>query len=174
MLHRQSSCPPFKRRKSLGGFWGQHGVGQERCLGGCNRLCSQGSVSLIVAMRMREVLEICARHPTKIPVVVEWYQKEKHLPLLDCTKFLVSQDLSLSQFLVTLRTRMSLTSTQAFYLLVNNRGLPSLSTTLGEVYRDSRDDDGFLYMTYASQDMFGAPVHAAPRTPQNTMSNPCP
>lgn len=36
-------------------------------------------------------------------VVVERYQKEKHLPLLDRTKFLVSQDLSLSQFLVTLR-----------------------------------------------------------------------
>ncbi|XP_019369457.1 PREDICTED: microtubule-associated proteins 1A/1B light chain 3C-like [Gavialis gangeticus] len=127
MQHRQSSCPPFKRKKSL-------------------------------ATRMREVLEVRARHPTKIPVVVERYQKEKHLPLLDRTKFLVSQDLSLSQFLVTLRTRMSLTSTQAFYLLVNNRGLPSLNTTLGEVYRDSQDDDGFLYMTYASQDMFGAPV----------------
>lgn len=59
-------------------------------------------------------------------------------------------------------TRMSLTSTQAFYLLVNNRGLPSLSTTLGEVYRDSQDDDGFLYMTYASQDMFGASAAVQP------------
>uniref|UniRef100_A0A8C3XLF5 Microtubule associated protein 1 light chain 3 gamma n=1 Tax=Chelydra serpentina TaxID=8475 RepID=A0A8C3XLF5_CHESE len=52
-------------------------------------------------------------------------------------------------------TRMSLTATQAFYLLVNNKGLPSMSTTMGEVYQDHKDEDGFLYVTYASQEMFG-------------------
>uniref|UniRef100_A0A674IBJ2 Microtubule associated protein 1 light chain 3 gamma n=1 Tax=Terrapene triunguis TaxID=2587831 RepID=A0A674IBJ2_9SAUR len=86
-------------------------------------------------------------------VVVERYQKEKQLPLLDRTKFLVSQDSSMSQFVITL-TRMSLTATQAFYLLVN-KGLPSMSMTVGEVYRDHKDEDGFLYVTYASQEMFG-------------------
>uniref|UniRef100_A0A8C0JBJ5 Uncharacterized protein n=1 Tax=Chelonoidis abingdonii TaxID=106734 RepID=A0A8C0JBJ5_CHEAB len=51
------------------------------------------------------------------------------------------------------RTRMSLTATQAFYLLVNNKNL--LSMSMGEVYRDHKDDDGFLYVTYASQEIFG-------------------
>ncbi|XP_053869066.1 microtubule-associated proteins 1A/1B light chain 3C-like [Malaclemys terrapin pileata] len=107
-----------------------------------------------LASRMREAAEIRAKYPTKIPVVVERYQKEKQLPLLDRTKFLVSQDSSMSQFVITLRTRMSLTATQAFYLLVN-KGLPSMSVTVGEVYRDHKDEDGFLYVTYASQEMFG-------------------
>uniref|UniRef100_A0A452J2F3 Microtubule associated protein 1 light chain 3 gamma n=1 Tax=Gopherus agassizii TaxID=38772 RepID=A0A452J2F3_9SAUR len=53
------------------------------------------------------------------------------------------------------RTRMSLTATQAFYLLVNNKNLPSMSMTMGEVYRDHKDEDGFLYVTYASQETFG-------------------
>ncbi|KAG8129697.1 hypothetical protein E2320_016353 [Naja naja] len=91
-------------------------------------------------------------------VVVERYRKEKTLPQLDRIKFLVSPDISMSQFIFTLRTRLSLTATQAFYLLVNNQTLPCPSLTILEIYNDNKDEDGFLYMTYASQEMFGTGV----------------
>ncbi|XP_013927409.1 PREDICTED: microtubule-associated proteins 1A/1B light chain 3C-like [Thamnophis sirtalis] len=107
------------------------------------------------ATRKNETTEIRGKYPNKIPVVVERYRKEKTLPQLDRIKFLVSPDISMSQFLFTLRTRLSLTATQAFYLLVNNQTLPCPSLTLLEVYNDNKDEDGFLYMTYASQEMFG-------------------
>ncbi|XP_061470490.1 microtubule-associated proteins 1A/1B light chain 3C-like [Rhineura floridana] len=108
-----------------------------------------------LVIRMREAADIRTKYPSKIPVVVERYQKEKALPQLDRIKFLVSQDISMSQFIFTLRSRLSLTATQAFYLLVNNKSLPCLSLTISEVYHDNKDEDGFLYMTYASQEMFG-------------------
>ncbi|XP_074423143.1 microtubule-associated protein 1 light chain 3 gamma-like [Larus michahellis] len=109
-----------------------------------------------LATRMHEVTEIRIKYPNKIPVVVERYQKEKTLPPLNRTKFLVSQDLPLSQFAVTLRTRLCLASSQTFYLLVNNKGLPNMAVTMQELYRDNKDEDGFLYLTYASQEMFGS------------------
>lgn len=54
------------------------------------------------------------------------------------------------------RNRMQLGSTQAFYLLVNNRSMLSLSKTMAEVYSEHQDDDGFLHVTYASQEVFGS------------------
>ncbi|XP_058021679.1 microtubule-associated proteins 1A/1B light chain 3C [Ahaetulla prasina] len=107
------------------------------------------------ATRVEEVAGIRGKFPTKVPVIVERYQKEKYLPLLDKTKFLVPQELTMTQFITIIRSRMALSATQAFYLLINNKSLASMSLTLAEVYRDYKDEDGFVYMTYASQEMFG-------------------
>uniref|UniRef100_A0A803JP89 Microtubule associated protein 1 light chain 3 gamma n=1 Tax=Xenopus tropicalis TaxID=8364 RepID=A0A803JP89_XENTR len=129
MQSNQKNSQPFKQRKSL-------------------------------ASRKEEVIGIKAKFPTKIPqflfqVIVERYRREKYLPLLDKTKFLVPKDLSMMQFINIIRNRMNLSATQAFYLLVNNKSLASMSLTMAELYRDHKDEDGFLYMTYASQEMFG-------------------
>ena len=63
--------------------------------------------------------------------------------------------LSLSPSLSPSRRRLHLTDTQSFYLIVNRRTMVSASMTLAEVYRSDKDSDGFLYITYASQEMFG-------------------
>jgi microtubule-associated protein 1 light chain len=39
--------------------------------------------------------------------------------------------------------------------MVNNKTLASMSATMQEIYSGEKDDDGFLYMVYASQEMFG-------------------
>ncbi|XP_053487062.1 uncharacterized protein map1lc3cl isoform X2 [Ictalurus furcatus] len=54
-----------------------------------------------------------------------------------------------------LRSKIALETSQALYLLISGKNICSMTASMGEVYSQHRDPDGFLYMTYASQDMFG-------------------
>ncbi|XP_045466940.1 microtubule-associated proteins 1A/1B light chain 3C-like isoform X2 [Harmonia axyridis] len=103
-----------------------------------------------------EILAIRSRFPTKIPVIVKRFSKEKHLPQLDKTKYLVPQEVTMSQFQMILRNKMQLHPNRSMYLLVNDRSMISLSTTIAEVYYEYAKNDGYLYITYASQEVFGS------------------
>eukprot|EP00118_Oscarella_pearsei_P007242 m.34788 g.34788 ORF g.34788 m.34788 type:complete len:130 (+) comp32021_c0_seq3:102-491(+) len=105
--------------------------------------------------RKKDVEEIRRKFPHKIPVIVERCSNEKYLPLLQKAKFLVPDDMTISQFISILRKRLVLRPSQAFYLLFNQKTIASASTALSEVYDQNKDEDGFLYMVYASQEMFG-------------------
>ena len=62
----------------------------------------------------------------------------------------------MSQFSTILRNRLQISSIETFFLFINKRTLPTLSQSVAELYRDYRDEDGFLYLTYASQEVFGS------------------
>ncbi|XP_069385725.1 microtubule-associated proteins 1A/1B light chain 3C isoform X2 [Paralichthys olivaceus] len=51
------------------------------------------------ATRRQEVAGIRSKFPNKIPVIIERFDREKFLPPLDKTKFLVPHELSMTQFI---------------------------------------------------------------------------
>jgi len=108
-----------------------------------------------LSTRIAEVESIREKFPSKVPIIVERYKKEEDLPRIDKFKFLVPKDLTFSQLSNIIRVRLRIRQNQAFFLFVSNGDIPSLSSTVTEVYSRYKDKDGFLYVTYSSQESFG-------------------
>lgn len=103
--------------------------------------------------RLQESTKVKDKYSDKIPIIVTKSSKCK-LPDIDKNKYLVSNDMVLSQFLCTIRKRIKLQSSEALFFFVDNV-IPNNGAPLGEIYNLHKDKDGFLYIVYASENTFG-------------------
>jgi GABA(A) receptor-associated protein len=103
--------------------------------------------------REAESQKIRDKYPERVPVIVE-PAVQSRINKIDKTKFLVPFDLTVGNFLSVIRKRIKLTPEQALFIFVNNT-LPCSSQTIGNVYHDYKEKDGFLYLVYTEENTFG-------------------
>ncbi len=103
--------------------------------------------------RSEESSRIIQKHPERVPIIVCKNNKD-NLPDIDKQKYLVPNDMSIGQFIYVIRKRINLDSDQALFVLINNTLQPS-NKLLKEIYDNNKDDDGFLYVIYSSENTFG-------------------
>merc|ERR1719198_1078116 len=108
-----------------------------------------------LATRTASAAAIRAKHPDRIPVIVDRRAGDSSLPDIDKKKFLVPADLSIGQFMYVIRKRIKLSPEQAIFLFVAHGTVPPSVSTLQAVYDQHKDEDGFLYLTYSGENFFG-------------------
>lgn len=102
--------------------------------------------------RQHETQEIRKRYPDRLPVICEPYGNDT--PPVDKTKYLVPQDLSIAQLNYVIRKRLSLPPDKTLFFFAGNT-IPCSTTSLTRIYDNFHHQDGFLYLTYATQNAFG-------------------
>jgi len=102
--------------------------------------------------RLEEANRIMEKYEYRYPIIVE--TQKKHELTLDKCKFLVPNTLTVGQFIYTLRKRMKVKPEQAVFMFLNNMIVPT-GGEIGNIYREFKDDDGFLYMVISTENTFG-------------------
>ena len=102
--------------------------------------------------RKLESERVLAKYPNRIPIICERYTVGD--PDIDRKKYLVPDDLSISNFLYVIRKRIKLEPEKALYMFVNGKILNG-SGVLAQVYDINQDKDGFLYVKYTLENTFG-------------------
>ena len=110
-------------------------------------------------VRKAESDKIRSKFPSRIPIILE-QARATDFPLNDNMrrKFLVPGELTVGQFLYTVRKRLQLPSSVSVFLATQRDDKTIMHPTarlLAQVDAETRDPDGFLYMTYTGENTFG-------------------
>jgi GABA(A) receptor-associated protein len=103
--------------------------------------------------RKNESQKMLSKYYNYIPIVVEKCDLKSED--IDKKKYLVPFDFTLGQFLYILRKHIKLSPEKAMFCYINNN-IPNISKNINTLYDDYKDEDGFLYVHYSTNEsVFG-------------------
>lgn len=105
--------------------------------------------------RKEESNKILIKYPDRRPVICEKLKTQKGLPEIDKKKYLVPFDLTVGQFIYVIRQRIKIKPEDSIFLFINNQIITG-SSMMGVLYENYKENDGFLYITYAKENTFGS------------------
>ena len=103
--------------------------------------------------RLATATEILAKYNDKIPIIIQLSSHAK--TTLHKYKFLVPKHHNLSHFVSDLRKYMSIKSDQGIYLILETGISPCMTDVVEILYDKYKNIDGFLYITYYEESIFG-------------------
>jgi GABA(A) receptor-associated protein len=113
--------------------------------------------------RVAESERVLSKYSDRVPVICEKNSKSS-IDDLDKKKYLVPIDLTAGQFVYVIRKRLLLPSEKAIFLFITSV-IPPTSSNMASLYHQYKDRDGFLYITYSEENVFGWGNQVSPISP---------
>ena len=105
-------------------------------------------------LRKEQATRIKLKYPNRVPVILEKYYGATNAPNIDKNKYLVPNDVTVGGFSYIIRRRLKMNEKEALFLFCNHT-IPPTSELMGDVYEKYKDEDGFMYMTFTTENTFG-------------------
>jgi len=105
--------------------------------------------------RKKECKKLFDRNPNIIPIICEKDKKCHLTQEPNKSKFLIPLYMSINQFRNILRNKLLLSNSQSLFLLINGKKAVSDNCLVSELYNKYKDEDGFLYLTYTTELIWG-------------------
>lgn len=105
--------------------------------------------------RKEESSKLLSNYPDKVPIIVESQSSGKNEYKLDQNRFLVPKLYTFHEFIFHIRRRLILKNSDSLFMTVAENYFPAMNRTLSSIYNEYQDADGFLYITFSSQPVWG-------------------
>jgi len=102
--------------------------------------------------RKKESQRALAKHPNKVPCLL--FKGTEDTPDSKNHKYLLPKEMLVTEFMTVIRNYVKLAPDQAIFLFVGD-SIPRATSTIEELYRDYKSDDGYLKITYTIESTFG-------------------
>ena len=117
--------------------------------------------------RKRKAEELLSLYPERIPTIIEKdrtlleieqseeYTNEKKIPNTTKVKYLMNKTDTVDMLIIVVKNQLRINSEQAIFLLANNKYALSGSSIMSTVYQKYKNEDGFLYLTFVLESVWG-------------------
>ena len=97
--------------------------------------------------------EILDKHTDRVPIIVDRVLNS-NAPNIRTHRFLVPRNITLGKFIYEIRKHIDIRPDQAIFVFIKDR-LPATSALIDQLYTANADEDGFLYLLYSGESVFG-------------------
>jgi hypothetical protein len=112
--------------------------------------------SLSFDMRKKKFNSLLLKFPDKIPVILEKSKSDKYLPKIDKSKLLVAHDMTILNIIQLLKSNLKINGNTSIYIVIAGKNIMvSGSQSIASIYQDHKNNDGFLYLEYCTENVFG-------------------
>ena len=107
-------------------------------------------------LKQRKIISqnILNKNKDKVPIILEKDPKCKLIPIKK-TKFMIEKNSTVSKLIQSIRILMKIPQEEGLFLSAKGKYTLTGQKIIGDIYNTYKDEDGFLYIMYTTELIFG-------------------
>ena len=95
------------------------------------------------------------KYPDRVPLYVYGVNELQGKEGENGTKYMCPLDMIMCRLITIIKESNGINECEAIYLLTDGAKLIPGTSTIGSLYREYKDDDGFMYVEFKKENVFG-------------------